>query len=58
MEGEDGFRRMVLGYKRQEMPFLGRRLLKLGEWENRRGGKRKNGGEGVLKRKKMKKIEG
>ena len=36
MKGEDGFRRMILGYKMQEMSFLGRRLLKLGERENRR----------------------
>ena len=35
MEGEDDFRKMVLGYKRQEMPLFGRRLLKLGDiiWE-------------------------
>ena len=58
MEGKDGFKMMVLGYKRQEMPFLGRRLLKLGENENGRGGERKKWGEGVLEMKKIKKRQG
>ena len=47
MEGEDGFRRIVLGYKMQERSFLEGSWLKLGERENRRGG------EGVLVREKM-----
>ena len=58
MEGMDGFKMMVLGYKRQEMPFLGRWLLKLGENENRIGAERKKWGEGVLEMKKIEKRQG